>query len=284
MNMRKYSDSNDKHTETMQFDFGENWKNFSRQALNDVRVQAARGEFEELIADIDLAGKSFLEIGFGQGLSLLFATEQGAACTGCDINEKCLTALEQSRRFFPALRSTQIQVVIGSILEPQTVHQLRKASSQGNDTEPGYDVVHSWGVLHHTGNMDTAIRNAASLVKTGGHLVIAIYNRHWSSKPWLFIKWLYVKAPRVIRKALVLSLYPVIWVAKLAVTSKSPMRQQRGMDFYYNVVDWVGGYPYEYGSREEIVAMMLPLGFTLQKFVAAEVPTGCNEFVFKRKA
>lgn len=270
--------------ESVQFDFGENWKNFSRQALSDAHVQAARGEFKELIADIDLAGKSFLEIGFGQGLSLLFAAEQGAVCTGCDINEKCLTALEQSKRFFPALRSNQIQVVIGSILEPQTLVQLREASPHGDDEELGYDVVHSWGVLHHTGNMNRAIQNAASLVRADGRFVIAIYNRHWSSMPWLIIKWLYVKAPRVIRKALVISLYPVIWVAKLAVTRKSPMRQQRGMDFYYNVVDWVGGYPYEFGSREEIVTMVSALGFTLEKFIPAEVPTGCNEFVFSRKA
>lgn len=283
--MREYSSNNkDTQMDTMQFDFGENWKKFSRHALNDARVQAARREFTELIAGIDLAGKSYLDIGYGQGLSLLFAAEKDAVCTGCDINEKCLTALEQSKRFFPELRFTDIPVVIGSILEPQTVARLRETFAYGNDSEPGYDVVHSWGVLHHTGDMETAVRNAASLVKPGGHFVIAIYNRHWSSQLWLLIKWLYVKAPRAIRKALVLSLYPMIWLAKLVVTRKSPVRQQRGMDFYYNVVDWVGGYPYEYGNGEEIVAMMSSLGFTLEKFVPSEVPTGCNEFVFKRKA
>jgi hypothetical protein len=74
----------------------------------------------------------------------------------------------------------------------------------------------------------------------------------------------------------------VIYVAKWLTTLRSPHRQQRGMDFYYNVVDWVGGYPYEYASIEETRTTVEALGFTLERTIPAEVPTGCNQFIFRR--
>jgi 2-polyprenyl-6-hydroxyphenyl methylase/3-demethylubiquinone-9 3-methyltransferase len=119
-------------------------------------------------------------------------------------------------------------------------------------------------------------------VKPGGHLVIAIYNRHWSSAPWLVIKWAYVHSPRWLQRLMVASLYPVIWLAKLAVTRRNPKAMDRGMDFYYDVVDWVGGYPYEYATTAEMNEMCEPLGLRLVRAVPAKVPTGCNELVFRR--
>ena len=167
---------------------------------------------------------------------------------------------------------------IGSILDDSTV----RAASEGSPDGGRYDIVHSWGVLHHTGNMDLAVKNAASLVKPGGHFVVALYNRHWSSAPWLAIKYAYCKSPRLIQKLFIWALAPVIYVAKWLVTKDDPKKQQRGMDFMYNVIDWVGGYPYEYASREETLRLIEPLGFKCVNYIATEVPTGCNEFVFVR--
>jgi 2-polyprenyl-6-hydroxyphenyl methylase/3-demethylubiquinone-9 3-methyltransferase len=76
--------------------------------------------------------------------------------------------------------------------------------------------------------------------------------------------------------------FPVIFSAKLLVTRENPLKMARGMDFYYNIIDWVGGYPYEYASREEMVEFLETKGFFLESFTLARVPTGCNEFVFKR--
>jgi 2-polyprenyl-6-hydroxyphenyl methylase/3-demethylubiquinone-9 3-methyltransferase len=56
----------------------------------------------------------------------------------------------------------------------------------------------------------------------------------------------------------------------------------RGMDFLHDVVDWVGGYPYEYASSEEIRNYVCRQGFICVRMQAAQVPTGCNEFVFQR--
>lgn len=88
----------------------------------------------------------------------------------------------------------------------------------------------------------------------------------------------------MIQKMIVSILYPVIWLAKRIVTGRDPMQKERGMDFFYDVVDWVGGYPYEYASIPEVISRMDSLGFTAIKVTPANVPTGCNEFVFKKKA
>lgn len=261
-----------------QFDFGQNWADYSRNAATPARVAQARAEFSALMGDIALADRSFLDIGFGQGFSLLAARALGANAVGCDINPKCREVIARNRSLFPDAGARPIPIEIGSILDDAVVAALRRHEPSGS----GFDVVHSWGVLHHTGDMGTAVRNAASLVRPGGFLVIAIYNRHWSSAPWLAIKWAYVHSPSWLQRAMTLALYPVIWLAKLAVTRGDPKRMDRGMDFYYNVVDWVGGYPYEYASIAEMEAMCRPLGFTLLRSVPARVPTGCNELVFRK--
>lgn len=262
-----------------QFDFGANWRDFSNAALTSERVEQARTDFRELLSAVssDLSQKSLLDIGFGQGLSLLSASEMGAAVVGCDINPTCAQVLCANRRHFPGAAS-DIPVVVGSILETDTVEQLRRLSPEGE----GYDIVHSWGVLHHTGDMVQAIRHAASLVRPGGHLVLAIYNRHWSSPAWLTIKWAYVHFPRLLQRAMIGALYPVIYVAKWLVTHADPKQQSRGMDFYYNVIDWVGGYPYEYCTVGELAELVGALGFKVRATHPAEVPTGCNEVVFRR--
>jgi 2-polyprenyl-6-hydroxyphenyl methylase/3-demethylubiquinone-9 3-methyltransferase len=264
---------------TVSFDFGRNWNEFASNALNGSDVEQARGNLRDLLAGIDIAGKSFLDIGFGQGLSLLIAEEAGGKVVGCDINPRCADALRKSAHFFDRHDRADVPIVIGSILDRGIVAALR---SRPEASENGYDVVHSWGVLHHTGDMATALRNAGSLVRPGGHLVLAIYNRHWSSLPWKAIKWAYCRSPAFLQWILVKALYPVIWLAKALVTCREPTEKNRGMDFYYDVIDWVGGYPYEYASEQELVAFVEPLGYRCLRHIPAQVPTGCNEFIFQR--
>jgi len=260
----------------MQFDFGQNWLNFSNRALTQEKIEAARKAFAALLSGVELGNRTFLDIGFGQGLSLLFAQEAGARVVGNDINPTCRKALSSTASTFGS--SVDFPIVIGSILDSVTLDKLASLSPGGK----GFDIVHSWGVLHHTGDMKTAIKHAASLVGNGGFLVCAIYNRHSTSSLWHFIKLLYCLSPGFLRKILVGIMFPVIAFSKFAVTGKNPFLQQRGMDFYYNVVDWIGGYPYEYAGKNELVSFLETLGFSCVKFTATEVPTGCNEFVFTK--
>ena len=262
-----------------QFDFGKNWAEFSANSATCERITQARTQFAELMKGIELQGRSFLDIGFGQGFSLLTARALGAEVVGCDIDPKCHEVIQRNRSLFPDAGNGRIPLRIGSILDNSTVDALRREQAAHVQ---GYDIVHSWGVLHHTGAMHRAIANAASLVRPGGHLVIAIYNRHWSSLAWRWIKGLYVHCPASLQRLLVFTLYPVVLGAKWMVTGKNPKRMERGMEFYYNVVDWVGGYPYEYASTDEIEQLCRPLGFSVVRVTPAIVPTGCNEFVFRK--
>lgn len=259
------------------FDFGQNWKEFSEHALTPERYVQAQRHFSELMSGVPLAGCSFLDIGFGQGLSLLCAQRAGARIHGLDINPKCREVFAFNRGRLE-LDVDEVPIAVGSILEPQSVDVARSWQPDG------FDVVHSWGVLHHTGAMWTAIAHAASLVKPGGHFVLAIYNRHWSSPAWTAIKRIYVALPRFAQLAMNWLFVPVIYLAKLLVTRRNPLAMERGMEFYYNVVDWVGGYPYEYAGRAEIEAFLQPRGFVPERFVDTIVPTGCNEFVFRKAA
>ena len=88
--------------------------------------------------------------------------------------------------------------------------------------------------------------------------------------------------PKILQKVYVYIFLGIIFVAKFLVTGKNPLKKKRGMDFYYDVVDWIGGYPYEYATKKEIVGFLEKHNFAVVRAIEAQVPTGCNEFVFKK--
>lgn len=249
--------------------------------MTSAHVEQAKQHFGELFSGIDLKGRAFLDIGFGQGLTLLIATLRGANTVGCEISPTCASVLHDNQeRYFPELSGRTIPIVLGSILDQTTVESLQMKSP--DQTSRAYDVVHSWGVLHHTGDMERAIRTAASLVAPQGHLVIAIYASHWSSRVWRAIKRFYNTSPGFVRRVFIALFTPIIFAAKWIVTWRSPLEQTRGMSFRYNIIDWLGGYPYEYATAQDVRSEVELLGFELMRLIPAIVPTGCNEFVFKR--
>jgi 2-polyprenyl-6-hydroxyphenyl methylase/3-demethylubiquinone-9 3-methyltransferase len=164
-----------------------------------------------------------------------------------------------------------IEFYVASALEPA---QLMRFAN--------FDLVYAWGSLHHTGAMWTAIANISKCVAPGGTLVLAIYNKHITSPVWKGIKWTYNHVPHMAQSMMVLLFGGIIYVAKFLVTRTNPLNKERGMDFWFDVIDWVGGYPYEYETPEKIKRTMCNHGFDLKVYLPARVPTGCNEFVFRR--
>ena len=255
-----------KQSDEVRFSFGENWASFSR-SLTGQQLTEARESLRRLLGVKDLQGKSFLDIGCGSGLFAIAAAQLGAArVVGIDIDPVSVrTSQENARRWLPDVP-----------LEFQQVSVLDEAAMEALGT---FDVVYSWGVLHHTGNMRKALRVAAARVRPGGLFAIAIYNRHWSSPVWKIIKRMYNLLPGWGQRGMVWGFTPVIVLAKAVATRQNPFKMRRGMDFFHNVVDWLGGYPYEYASIEEMQAMLEALGLQIERVLPSHVPTGCNEFV-----
>lgn len=253
---------------TNKFNFGINWQEYSAQALDQTRIKQAVQDLNELVGKENLEGKSFFDIGCGSGIHSLAAAQLGAEpIVAMDISSESIQSAQHNQaRFLP---ESQIDFQLDSLLTMKSTAT--------------YDVVYSWGVLHHTGNMKQAIKQAAKRVKPKGLLVMAIYNRHWSSPLWWQIKRLYNLSPRWLQKLMIIQFAGVIAAAKFLVTGKNPFtKKRRGMTFYYDVIDWLGGFPYQYASKQEVVGQLDDLGFRLEKFVPASVPTGCHEYVFKK--
>ena len=79
----------------------------------------------------------------------------------------------------------------------------------------------------------------------------------------------------------------VEFLARLRAGRNVGNEQQRGMDRVHDIHDWLGGYPYESASPEEIVAA-LP-GFVLERQLLIPgrrhglLGSGCDEYVFYRQ-
>jgi len=252
------------------FDFGANWEEFSKCRVDHRRVELACQSIQSLLEQESLIGKSFLDIGCGSGLFSIAAHRLGATrVVGLDVNPRCI-GISQANRDLLAPGSS-IEFHVASVLAPE---QLKVFGT--------FDLVYAWGSLHHTGSMWNAIGNVTRCVGPNGMLILAIYNKHVTSPVWQGIKWLYNRVPVIVQRLMFLVFAGIIYIAKLLVTRANPLKKERGMDFWFDVVDWVGGYPYEFAAPSHVKDRLCEEGFVLRRFLPAHVPTGCNEFVFNR--
>jgi SAM-dependent methyltransferase len=252
------------------FDFGSNWQAFSEQRIDSSRIAVAVRSIQSLLQRDTLRDVDVLDVGCGSGLFSIAAYELGASnIVGVDINPHCIAVSEQNRDRFAPKAPIIFQEV--SALDPESLAALGK-----------FKLVYAWGSLHHTGAMWNAICNVAKQVSPDGTLVLAIYNKHLTSPAWNMIKWFYNRLPEFGQRLMTIVFAGIIYIAKFFVTRRNPLNKERGMDFWYDVIDWIGGYPYEYATRHEIDSFLGAQGFKLKHFVAPQVPTGCNEFVFER--
>jgi 2-polyprenyl-6-hydroxyphenyl methylase/3-demethylubiquinone-9 3-methyltransferase len=252
------------------FDFGINWKNYSAHALDAGRFEAARESLKLLLGAESLAGLTVLDVGCGSGIFSIAAKQMGAAAVlGIDISREAIATSVRNAEAFGETSGLEFRE--GDILDPAFADGLGE-----------YDRVYAWGSLHHTGQMWHALAIAAAKVARHGDLVLAIYNKHWTSPLWRHIKRVYNTVPGFLKSAMVGGFYPLIYVSKLVILRVNPRKMKRGMDFYYDVVDWIGGYPYEYASVSQISRFVESKGFRLLKVNRAHLPTGNNEYVFRR--
>ncbi len=259
------------------FAFGRNWSQFV-QLVDDARIESAVRSVREMLGADDLSGRRFLDAGCGSGLFSLAAVRLGADVHAFDYDEDSVRATSLLRaRFAPDSRWT---IERGSVLDAVYLEGLGS-----------FDVVYSWGVLHHTGALWDALDNVARLVAPGGLLAVSIYNDQGrTSERWRRVKRAYVEGTSARRAVLVaaaaLKLYSRS-VGSMLLRGHGPRsiarslgERGRGMSARRDLVDWVGGYPFEVAKPEEVFARVRPLGFDLRHLKTCGGGLGCNEFVF----
>ncbi len=264
------------------FAFGENWSRFL-ELVDEGRIHAAQRSLEAKLGP--LTGQTFLDVGCGSGLFSLAARRLGARVVSFDFDPASVAcAAELRRRYCPD--DDEWQVEQGSVLDATYLAGLGT-----------FDVVYSWGVLHHTGDMWSAVANVAGLVAPGGQLFVAIYNDQGrSSRNWRRVKELYVRSgpagKKVIEWAARAKLAHERWDISGAIYRTvrrlpRPRRdagRARGMDARRDLIDWIGGFPFEVAKPEEIFDFYREQGFELTQLTTCGGGIGCNEFVFRRTA
>ena len=155
-----------------------------------------------------------------------------------------------------------------------------------------FDIVYSWGVLHHTGNMWEAVGKAASMVAPNGLLAIALYRKTYMDPFWKFEKRIYAHAPQSVQN-FIRAIYIAAFRLKKLVTGGSfhecvekYKSSHRGMDFYRDVHDWLGGYPYETTLAPEVEAKLSDFKFKAERVFARPISSGifgseCDEYVYR---
>lgn len=262
------------------FAFGRNWLRFGT-LIDEERIAGARRSLETALGTGDLTGRTFLDVGCGSGLFSLAALRMGARVRSFDYDPDSVRAAERLRQELAPDSDWSIQRA--SVLDAEFVQQLDRA-----------DIVYSWGVLHHTGDLWAALRAACGLVAPGGTLYVSIYNDQGpESRMWTAVKRRYNASGTVGRRLLLTGSllylgrrYPLRAAQKLADrvqgTSQRAVPRPRGMSRKHDLVDWVGGYPFQVAMPEEVFSFCRERGFELRHLKTCKGGIGCNEFVFTR--
>lgn len=252
------------------FSFGENWQRFLDE-LHPLALERMATYVADWLGE-DLRDCALVDIGSGQGMTSLVAYQAGACVTSIDIDPASVAATDRLRHF--AGDPECWRTIEGSILDLGLIEQLGT-----------FDVVASWGVLHHTGDLWTAIDNAAAMVNPGGRLWIALYTRTRKSWRSLRTKRLYNRTPRSLRR-LVRGLYAAPKLASMALSRDfSPIRryhEERGMSWWRDIEDWLGGLPYEVAGPGEVLARLRPRGFELVRLHDAQWEGDNDVYLFER--
>lgn len=219
-----------------EFSFGFNWLDYVKNRMTEEIIEMHQANLKSLYdsINVDLNNKSVFDIGCGSGLSSLSFARLGCSITSMDIDEFSIEASNYTKENF-FKNSTNWNIFQGSIVDTTTLPQQQ------------FDIVYSWGVLHHTGNMWDAIRNAASMVKPGGYFHIALYRSGGKYPMHLEQKFRFKLADT---EQKIQMLYDRCGQKLFSV------KKGRGMNKFHDSLDWLGGLPYEVCDPEVLFAFL----------------------------
>ena len=264
--------------EAPRFRFGRNWTKFVKRNFSEERLQMAQKRFTDFAGRTSLADVDFLDIGCGSGLHSYAALRLGARRVfGFDYDPESVAATRAMQEH--AGRPARWTVERGDVLDDAYIDKLGK-----------WSFVYSWGVLHHTGSMWRAIANAQKTVAPNGYFYIALYSADADFQPskefWLDVKQRYNRSNALERLWMV---WWYVWrfsmqkdIRRLPEVVKHIVtyRFRRGMSYFADVRDWLGGWPMEYAPDQQVVDVLEGQhGFRLVNVTTGEA---CSEFLFQR--
>ena len=261
----------------LRFGFGENWADYIEKHFSDERLEISQKHLLSFLKLETLKDKTFLDVGCGSGLHSLAAWRAGAKrVVSFDYDENSVATTNMLRKY--SGNPENWIVLQGSVLDANFMSSLSI-----------FDVVYSWGVLHHTGSMWEAVENAGKCLDENGVLYMALYSKDAYVSPpyeyWLGVKKKYNKANKLTKMWMA---WRYAWrdsIRSNLIRFKNPLRhmseykKSRGMSYWHDVKDWLGGYPMEFaGNKETEEFCRNKLNLELINIKAGE---GNTEFLFR---
>eukprot|EP00927_Polykrikos_kofoidii_P078349 TRINITY_DN75183_c0_g1_i1.p1 TRINITY_DN75183_c0_g1~~TRINITY_DN75183_c0_g1_i1.p1 ORF type:complete len:500 (+),score=59.05 TRINITY_DN75183_c0_g1_i1:96-1595(+) len=281
-----------------QYAFGQNWMQYMTAVIADpplsgvdleARVQSMAAHLKDGFGFSTFKGRTFLDFGCGSGLASLAAISLGAVrVTSVDYQKASVDAAELLRRH---VKREKDRLSFGDVENWEEVLQGDVLDPDFIDTLPVSDLVYSYGVVHHTGDVWSASRNLARLVEPQlGFLLIwthvAEAQHETDLSSWFELKRDFQTILPWEQQQTVLA-YAFSEIGEnvmSCIASSSPStgslapgthsrfvearrcmqkhfasftRGARGMDVLTDTNDWLGGYPYQTVRTAEFIEFML---------------------------
>ena len=236
------------------FSFGENWKHYLT-TVSEEDINRAKRDIELWLGKNSVSGKTVIDIGSGSGIhSLAFYLLGAQRIYSLDVDP---SSVDATKTLWEKERPKNWIVSHGSILDGEFIQSIGK-----------FDIVYSWGVLHHTGSMWEALDNSVSLLAPGGKLWVALYAKGPRYPRDIALKQKYNASSQFGKRLMVYEQIGRTMLRRLNHFSNPftwNKKKSRGMNVYHDIVDWLGGLPYEVASKEEVLRFGKKHGLVLER-------------------